>query len=473
VSAAVPPPSQPPRPSHKDTPPEPSPHPDAYESRVPGPPLGLILLLSALFCLLVVAVLLSRLPFGSVAPKPASPDVEDPAPVLAFAPVPFDQLPGFDRDRLTEALPALAASCRVLLIRQAGQPLAGRFGASIGGVAGDWHPACQALLDLDPDGATDAAIRAVIIRYFQPYSVSLGDVQEGLFTGYFEPVLRGSLTRSDRYRVPLYAKPADLVSVDLGQFRPDLKGRRIAGRVDGGRLAPFDDRAAISAGALAGQGLELVYVDDPVDAFILHIQGSGKIDLDDGRRVRVAYAGQNGHVYVAIGRVLRDMGALQPGGISMPTIRQWLTDNPDAASDVMNSNRSFIFFTLEPDSGAGPKGSAGVPLTAGRSLAVDRTKIPLHIPVFLDALRPNLDLDDAGAPLPDIPFQALLVAQDTGGAIRGEIRGDVFWGEGRRARDIAGRMAHPGRYYVLLPQTIKMPRTVVPDQPASTASEAE
>ncbi len=410
------------------------------QARTPSGPssTGLLLLLLAVFGLLVLAVVLSRLDL--------SPDTSLPER-LHFTPVDYSDLPGFGADPVRAALPALQKSCAALSRMPATRLLTG---PGVGGRAGDWATACEAVLDLDPEAASHGAVRAVLRQHFTPYAVSLGGKTEGLFTGYFEPVLKGSLTQSARYSVPLYGRPSDLVMVELGAFRADLKGRRVAGRVVGGRLQPFDDRAAISAGALAGQGLELVWVDDPVDAFVLHIQGSGRIELDDGRRVRVAYAAQNGHAYVAIGRVLRDMGALAPDGISMPAIRKWLAENPDEAEAVMNQNRSFVFFSLEDDRSDGPSGSAGVPLTAERSLAVDRTKLPLHAPVYLVTTRPNVE-----APAePPVPFQRLMVAQDTGGAIRGEIRGDVFWGMGDRARAIAGRMANRGRYFVLLPKTL-------------------
>lgn len=409
-------------------------------------PLGLFLLSAAM--LMVLAAVLPWLPLF-VAPArlpPADGPPAAPADAMTLHPVVFDDLPGYRRDRLTAALPALQTSCERLITLPASRAMGGDVGA---GRVGDWIPACTALLDLDP-AASDAAIRARLEAHFRPYAVSVAGRDEGLFTGYFEPLLQGSFQPDARYRVPLHARPPSLVDVDLGAFRRDLAGQRIAGKVENGRLQPFYARSQISTGALAGQGLELIYVDNAVDAFILHIQGSGRIELPDGRRLRVAYAGQNGHPYFAIGRALLRRGALKPGEVSMPAIRQWLLAHPDEADAVMNQNRSYIFFRREADDGLGPKGAAGVPLTAGRSLAVDRTRLPYHAPLWLDAEAP----DPESPAQRSRPVQRLMVAQDTGGAIRGEIRGDVFWGAGERARQIAGHMAHRGRYFLLLPKAL-------------------
>jgi membrane-bound lytic murein transglycosylase A len=243
--------------------------------------------------------------------------------------------------------------------------------------------------------------------------------------------------------VPLYRKPDDLVMVDLGEFRENLKGERIAGRVIDGRLRPYEDRTRIEGGALKGRDLEMVWVDDPVDAFFLHIQGSGRITLEDGSVMRVGYAGQNGHPYIAVGRELIARGVLTKENVSMQSIREWLHANPGEASGLMNKNPSFVFF--RPLDGEGPLGAQGVALTPGRSLAVDRSFVPYGLPVWLDAQDP---LDGAAR------VRRLMVAQDTGGAIRGPVRGDVFWGHGADAELRAGRMKSPGRYYLLIPRTV-------------------
>ena len=247
--------------------------------------------------------------------------------------------------------------------------------------------------------------------------------------------------------MPLYARPRDLVAADLGAFSGEFRGRSIAGRVERGRLVPYADRAAIEKGALVGRGLELVWVDDPVDAFFLEIQGSGRVHLDEGSVMRVGYAGKNGHAYTAIGRVLVKMGALELEAVTMGSIRAWLAANPAKARDVLIKNRSFVFF--REIQGPGPIGAQGVALSAGRSLAVDRKFLPLGVPLFVAA-------DDPAGRL--APVRRLMVAQDTGGAIRGPVRGDIFFGHGARAAANAGQARLRGRYWILLPVSVAKPQ---------------
>lgn len=363
---------------------------------------------------------------------------------LAFRPVPFETLPGWAEDDLSRTLPALYKSCDRIL----GFPSARRIpGARIGGRARDWEAACQDIMLVNDD----PALRKVLKKHFLPLEVSVAGTPEGTFTGYYETLLHGSETRSERYSTPLYLRPPELVSVDLGAFRADLKGRRIAGEVKNGRLVPYSDRAAITRGALEGRALELLWVDDPVDAFFLHIQGSGRVMMPDGNLRMIGYHDQNGHPYYAVGRTLIEEGEVPREEMSMQAIRAWLADNPDRMHDLMNRNKSFIFFRDLGESD-GPFGSAGVSLTARRSLAVDRKHLPLHAPVWLATTHP-----DPASPLADpLPFNHLMVAQDTGGAINGEIRGDVFWGFGEEAELIAGPMNNAGRYWLLLPKALAL-----------------
>ncbi len=359
---------------------------------------------------------------------------------LVLEPASFDDLPGWKEDDLSQALPALLRSCR----RLTGLPPERTLG--IAGTAGDWKPVCEAAQGAKPDAA-----RAFFESHFQPFAArsagNPGANSEGLFTGYYEPSLDGSRTRGGAYQTPLYLRPPDLVMVDLGAFRDELKGQRIAGRVEEGTLVPYPDRKGIDSGALAGRDLELVWVDDPIDAFFLQIQGSGRIRLEGGDELRVGYAAQNGHPYFAIGRELIDRGELTKATVSMQSIRRWLEEHPDEAAGVMARNASYVFFQeLE---GEGPLGAEGVALTPGRSLAVDLKHWPLGVPVWLDAEAPS---PHPGKP--DRPLRRLVVAQDTGGAIRGVVRGDVFWGNGEDAAEIAGRMKHSGRMWVLLPRSI-------------------
>ena len=372
------------------------------------------------------------------APQPEQPESDR----LVLRPVSFHDLPGWEADDLGAALQALQRSCAALEERADDEPL---DIAALGGRVGDWRAICTAAAGLEGE----AQARSFFEAHFTPYEASNGTEAEGLFTGYFEPELRGATQAGGRYAVPLYGRPHDLVTVDLGLFRPDLAGDRLAGRVADGALEPYATRAEIDGGALAAQGLELVWVDDPLDAFFLHIQGSGRIAFEDGTTRRLAYAATNGHNYVAIGRRLIDLGALSREDVTMPAIRDWLAKNPERTSEVMQENASYVFFRwLEDGQGAdGPVGTQGVPLTAGRSLAVDRRFVPMTAPIWLESAAP--DPDPARE---DRPLRRLMVAQDTGGAIRGPVRGDVFWGTGAEAGSVAGRMKHEGRYWLLLPR---------------------
>lgn len=361
---------------------------------------------------------------------------------LDFKRIDFVDLPGWSSTDLTGALPALGQSCQKLKTLPAGRRLPG---AAIGGRVGDWKAGCDALLAAD----NDADLRIALLEHFDPLEVSLEGQTSGTFTGYYEALLKGSYTASERFSTPLYGRPPELVMVDLGLFRPDLVGRRVAGTVDNGRLVPYPSRAEIEGGALAGRSLEVLWVDSPVDAYFLHVQGSGRVLMPDGSFIGVGYAAQNGHPNNLIGRHLLSTGAIPREKMSGQAIRAWLAANPDAVREVLNTDPSFVFFR-RIDVGGGPFGSANVPLTAGHSLAVDRKHLPLHAPVWLSASHPDPNSADA----PAVPFTRLMVAQDTGGAITGEIRGDVFWGFGDRAEEIAGRMDHDGRYWLLLPKAL-------------------
>jgi membrane-bound lytic murein transglycosylase A len=265
----------------------------------------------------------------------------------------------------------------------------------------------------------------------------------GFFTGYYEPIVQGSRVATDRFDVPLYAAPDDLVAVDPDRPDPALdRSYRFARRTAAG-LAPYADRAAIEAGYLKGRGLELVYLADPVEAFFIHVQGAARVELADGRTMRVTYAAKTGHPYTSIGATLVKTGVLSLGEATMQGIRAWLKGHPDEAATVMARNRSFIFFREAPvaDPGFGPIAAAKVPLTPGRSLAVDRLLHSFHVPVWLETVLPD-----------GSPFQRLLLAHDTGSAIIGPARGDIFFGSGDAAGEVAGRMRAPGRFVVLAPR---------------------
>lgn len=352
---------------------------------------------------------------------------------LVLTPAGFDALPGWSADNVFEALQTFQKSCvRILKQPDDSKP----FGAAPEfGTYGDWKRVCNTPV-------TQGSPQAWFALNFDVFQASGDGNPDGLFTGYYEPDLRGSLTRTGPYQTPLYQRPADLVMVDLGEFRDTLKGQRIAGRVVGGNLKPFETRADIVAGKLPdADTLAIVYVDDPVDAFFLQIQGSGRVTLTDGRVMRVGYAAQNGHAYYAVGHDLVKRGALSKDDVSLQTIRAWMAENPDQAAALMDTNPSYVFFT--PLTGDGPLGGENIPLTADRSLAVDRARVPYGVPIWL-----NIDqTPDGGAPM-----RRLMVAQDTGGAIRGPVRGDVFFGAGDRAEYMAGHMKQPGQWWFLLPK---------------------
>lgn len=288
---------------------------------------------------------------------------------------------------------------------------------------GDWAAACTAAAS-----ATDA--RDFFARQFVAVTIGTG---AGLNTGYFEPELAGSLTPGPGFPVPLYKRPPDLIEADLGEFADSLKGKKVRGRVSGSTFVPYFDRGEIDSGALAGRRLELAWAADPHDAFFLEIQGSGRLRLADGSVVRVGYDGQNGRDYTAIGRLLRERNLLPAGGATMDGIIGWMKAQPDRGAALMRENRSKVFFRILPagDPALGPPGALGVPLTPGVSVAADPKFVPLGSPLLLGS--------------------DLMVAQDTGGAIRGANRLDSFEGAGPAARAKAGSLAAQARVTLLLP----------------------
>jgi membrane-bound lytic murein transglycosylase A len=350
---------------------------------------------------------------------------------LSLKPVSFSDLSGWQKDTPQAALVAFRKSCAVLTKKPPTTSL------GIAGVASAWHDICGEAQNI-PDN--EESVRTYFEKNFQPYMVVGSTGENGLFTGYYVPELHGSYQRGGAFQTPLYARPSDIISVDLGVFKTNLKGQHILGKVVGQNLVPYDDRAAITKNSLADRAQVLVWVDDPIDAFFLEVQGSGLVTLEDGNTMTVGYDGINGHGYVAIGRVLADRGDL-PRPVTMPAIRQWLETHPEQAQQVMNENPSYVFFKTLPD--VNVTGAEGVSLTTERSLAVDPSFIPLGLPIWLDTT------DGQGTKL-----QRLMIAQDTGGAIKGAVRGDVFWGPGPEASIQAGAMQSQGRYYVFLPKAV-------------------
>ncbi|MBU3693212.1 MAG: transglycosylase [Rhodocyclaceae bacterium] len=397
------------------------------------------------------------------ATRPAQPAPAASAPAAAEArPAPatqatgrvvsFADLPGWADDRHAEALAVFLNGCKAI---KPDKPLAAACAAARSVLAGD-----------------DAAARAFWEARFEPVELSNGNGgSEGLVTGYYEPEIRACRARKPDCSVPVHGVPDDLISVDLVAIDPDLKGKRLRGRLDGRRLVPYASRAEIDARSAAaklasngggtgngsgnGNGTAngkllsaplpapvLAWAADPVDLFFMQVQGSGRLQLDDGSVLRLGYADQNGHPYRAVGKSLVERGALSRDGVSMQSIRAWLAANPAERDAVLATNPSYVFFRELPPSEDGPPGSLGVPLTPARSIAVDVNAVPLGSPVWLATTDP----DDGSA------IRRLMAAQDTGGAIRGSVRADLFWGRGEVAAAKAGRMQQPGRMWVLRPR---------------------
>jgi membrane-bound lytic murein transglycosylase A len=372
-------------------------------------------------------------------PPPAPVATTEPGRAL-LQPVAFPELPGWADDTLADAWPAFTAGCSMLLAQAA--------------AAGTWHEPCTAATNVDPRDA--AAMRAFFERHFTAYQALGPDGQDtGLVTGYYEPLLHGSRVRSERNRYPLYAPPDDLLTIDLAELYPELKDKRLRGRVDGRRVVPYWPRADIEAGRVPLESKALVFVDDPVEAFFLQIQGSGRVQLAEGGVMHVGYADQNGQPFRSVAGVLIDRGQLSADGASMQAIKQWARQHPDAVPALLDENPSYVFFrevTVDPAAPIdGPIGALGVPLAAGRAIAVDPRSIPLGAPVFLATTWP----------LSTRPLQRLVLAQDTGGAIRGPLRVDFFWGFGDGAGLEAGRMKQAGRLWLLWPKDAPPPRASI------------
>lgn len=340
----------------------------------------------------------------------------------------WSDLPGWRNDDLARAWPALQQSCKTLRNQSA------------------WQATCRASEGLsgplsNPDTET---LQAFFETWFTPHQIQQADGSlEGLVTGYYEPLLRGSRTRSWKYRFPLYGPPDDLLIVDLAALYPELKNQRVRGRLEGNKVVPYYSRAELSSGkAPRVAGKELAWADDPVELFFLEIQGSGRLQLENGDVMRVGYANQNGHPYKSAGKWLIEKGELTAAQASMQGIKDWVRRNPERLSELLNTNPSQVFFRELPNNGNGPLGALGVPLTGERSIAIDPRGMPLGAPVWLATTQPNSSET----------LNRLMLAQDTGGAIRGNVRADFFWGFGDEAGKKAGAMKQKGRMWVLLPK---------------------
>ena len=345
-------------------------------------------------------------------------------------------LPGWSEDDLQQAWPAFLRSCRAFRARKDGK---------------DWLPACDAATKLEAAPTTDEA-RRFFETHFRPWSLVQPDgTREGLITGYYEPVLRGSRTRTAKAVYPVLGVPDDLLVIDLSEVYPELKSMRLRGRIQGRRVVPYETRAGIRPREQRAREVDdsgvLAWVEDPVELFFMQIQGSGRIALDEGGTLRLGYADQNGHPYRSVGRVLIERGELKLEEASMQGIQAWARSNPEKLDGFLDANPSYVFFRNLPDSPEGPPGALGQALVAERTVAIDPRYTPLGAPVFLATTYP----------LADRPLNRLVLAQDTGGAIKGVVRADFYWGTGPEAGQQAGRMKQPGRLWVFLPVGVSPP----------------
>ncbi|NJD34046.1 MAG: murein transglycosylase [Betaproteobacteria bacterium] len=360
---------------------------------------------------------------------PVCPVVEPPKPPeKPLQSAEWSDLPGWGEDDPAPPFAAFVAGCRSLE-RQA-----------------HWKPVCNSARELKDKSA--AALRAWFEAQFQPWALVNPDgSRNGLITGYYEPILKGSRQKSRGYAQPVFGPPDDMIVVDLAELYPELKHLRLRGRIEGRKLIPYYSRAEWTPQESKRSPEALLWIDDPIDLFFMQIQGSGQVQLTDGSRVRLNYADQNGHPYRSIGRWLIARGELKAEQASMQGIKAWAKANPARLTELLNANPSLVFFRELPVEGSGPQGALGLPLTPERSLAVDARHVPLGAPIWLATTRPNSEQ----------PLNRLMLGQDTGGAIRGVVRADFYWGSGTDAGNQAGKMRQQGRMWVLLPRGYQPP----------------
>ncbi len=368
----------------------------------------------------------SRPPITVKPPPVAQPPqavVQPPVAAPPYAVSKWEMLPDWQTLDLAPSWPALLQSCRALKNKP------------------NWQEICARA---EQFGTEDSAVlRTFYEEWFTPYQVFNPDGSEhGMITGYYEPLLKGGRVKTQRFRYPLYAAPDDMLHIDLGAAYPQLKDLRLRGRLQGKRVVPYYSRAEIDDGTGAFKGRELYWVENEVELFFLQIQGSGRIELADGAQIKVGYAEQNGHPYVSIGKKLVEMDELKLEEASMQGIKAWAKKNPNKLTALLDQNPSYVFFRELPEGLSAPLGALGVPLTNEYSIAVDPRTIPLGAPVFLATTYPNNSA----------PLNRLMLAQDTGGAIKGAVRADFFWGFGESAGMQAGKMKQQGRLWVLFPK---------------------
>ncbi|WP_020167378.1 MULTISPECIES: murein transglycosylase A [Methylotenera] len=379
-----------------------------------------------------------QLPSGTQLPDNNSPEVKPDSKAVPdyslLKPAKWEDVDGLLEDDLSGAWSAWLQSCSTLKNKP------------------QWQSACNAAKTLSKPNS--ASIIEYLTAQFDVYTATnLDGSNTGLVTGYYEPLLQGSRKQSAQYPYPLYKQPNDIVTVELADIYPELKYKRIRGKLvetkqGGKKLIPYMTRAEIEASPSPLAGSEIIWINDIIDVFFLQIQGSGLVNLDNGKQVHVGYADQNGHPYNSIGRLLIERGELTADQASMQGIKNWARNNLDKLRDLLNSNPSYVFFRELPANLPGPLGALGVPITAERSVAIDPKYVPLGAPIFLSATQPNSVK----------PLKRLMMAQDTGGAIKGGVRADYFWGAGDNAGKQAGAMKQSGKIWVFLPKGFVVPK---------------
>ena len=354
---------------------------------------------------------------------------------VLYKKIKFKDLDGWEIDEVNEVLPLIKKACEKL----GSMKYENSYGLSIT----SWKDACQEIKNIKSKN-NDHEIRNIIESNFSPFSISFKNNYEGTFTGYFEIVLEGSFTKSSEYNVPLYAVPKDIIKLDNRAFKLPDSSPKLVGQVVRNQLVPYDDRRTIKLNPeFYKRAQVLVWVRNIVDAHLLHIQGSGIIKFQDGSYKRIGYAENNGRNFKGIGSILLSEGVIEKNQTSMPEIVKWLKNNPDLSSELLDQNPRFIFFRWTGKDG--PIGAFGIPLTPMRSLAIDPKFIPYGAPVWLETRGPDQE-----------KINRLVVALDTGAAIKGPVRGDYFWGKGENAFYKAGRMKSKGRYFIFLPKNTKL-----------------
>ncbi len=344
-------------------------------------------------------------------------------------PADWQELEGLTKDDVTQAWPAWKLGCALLKAKPA------------------WQSVCNEAEKLESPSTT------AIVDYFKNNflvyrTTNIDGSSTGMITGYYAPVIKGNRFKTDKYRFPLYTRPNDLITVELSSLFPELANKRVRGRVVGTKLIPYYNRSEIEAESSPLQGREFVWVDDQIELFFLQIQGSGMVHFDNGEKMHVGYADQNGQAYQSIGRLLIEKGELTADKASMQGIKDWARSNPNKLRDLLNANPSYVFFRELPPGLPGPIGALGAPILAERVVAIDPRFVPLGAPIFLSTNLPNSNK----------PLNRLMMAQDTGGAIKGGVRADFFWGAGDVAGKSAGSMKQQGKIWVLLPKDFPLPK---------------